>query len=245
MLSAYRYDIIFKSTGEHLNADAMSRFPVTLADDEHKAGEEPSIFHVTMVNELPVSSKDIAAGTRKDPVLSKVYEYTMSGWPWQVDEQLKPYFHRQLELSIECSTVFWGLRVCVPTVLQERVLSELYSEHQGISRMKSLSRSYFWWPKLDTDIEQIAINCQTCLSRTSQLQHHCIHGIGQHNIFEHVHLDFAEREGKSFLGFTNVYSKWLEVIIVPKYYHKCFDRGFEAYICCADSPFKLMKWMNI
>ena len=141
------------STGEHLNADAMSRLPVTLADAEYKAGEEPSIFHVTMVNELPVSSKDIAAATRKDPVPSKVYEYTMSGWPRQVDEQLKPYFHSKLELSVECGVVLWCLRVCVSTVMQEGVLNELHSEHQGISGMKSLSRSYFGWHKLDTDIE--------------------------------------------------------------------------------------------
>ena len=216
VLSAYRYDIIFKSTGEHLNADAMSRLPVMLAEDEPKAGEEPSIFHVTMVNELPVSSKDIAEATCKDPVLSKVYEYTMSGWPRQVDEQLKPYFHRKLELSVECGVVLWGLRVCVPMILRERVLSELHSEHQGISRMKSLSRSYFWWPKLDTDIEQIAKNCQTCLSVKNQPAAAPLHPWhwATHR-FERVHVDFAEREGKSFLVFIDVYSKWLEVIIVP------------------------------
>ena len=34
--------------------------------------------------------------------------------------------------------------------------------HPEVSRIKSLARSYMWWPGLDADIEKIAKSCGTC-----------------------------------------------------------------------------------
>ena len=52
----------------------------------------------------------------------------------------------KLELSVQDECLLWGSRVEVPEVLRPRVLNELHSGHVGICRMKSLARSYFWWP---------------------------------------------------------------------------------------------------
>ena len=35
--------------------------------------------------------------------------------------------------------------------LQESVLSELHRDHPGVCRIKSVARSYVWWPKLVKD----------------------------------------------------------------------------------------------
>ena len=40
------------------------------------------------------------------------------------------------------------------------MLDELHVEHIGIVKMKELSRSFFWWPKLDSDIENELENVQ-------------------------------------------------------------------------------------
>ena len=45
-------------------------------------------------------------------------------------------------MSIEEGCLFWGMRVIIPTKLQNRLLKELHNGHPGISRMKSIARSY-------------------------------------------------------------------------------------------------------
>ena len=37
--------------------------------------------HFTLVNDLPVTARDIADATKKDPVLSKILQLVKCGWP--------------------------------------------------------------------------------------------------------------------------------------------------------------------
>lgn len=45
---------------------------------------------------------------------------------------------------------------------QETMLAELHLNHPGIMRMKSLARLHVWWPALDSDIEQLVGDYETC-----------------------------------------------------------------------------------
>ncbi|KAL0159700.1 hypothetical protein M9458_043425, partial [Cirrhinus mrigala] len=97
VLMAYNYDIEYRKSADHMNADAMSRLPTVVKDC---TGEEGSVFYFSQVDDLPVSARDIAQATRKDPTLCKVWNYTVNGWPNYVSEEnLKPYFTRRHELS--------------------------------------------------------------------------------------------------------------------------------------------------
>ena len=58
--------------------------------------------------------------------------------------------------------LLWGTRVIVPDKFHATVLDELHDTHPGIVRMKSLSRSYVWWPGLDPDIKRTVYNCSLC-----------------------------------------------------------------------------------
>lgn len=76
ILMAYSYDIEYKRSADHANADALSRLPRASVDS---TGEEGGIFYFSHVEELPVSAKDIERATLKDPTLNKVWSYTMNG----------------------------------------------------------------------------------------------------------------------------------------------------------------------
>jgi len=41
--------------------------------------------------------------------------------------------------------------------------------------MKALARSYFWWPGLDRDIEEITKTCKECLESVDDLSKASLH----------------------------------------------------------------------
>ena len=67
-LSAYSYDIEYKGTKLHANADSLSRLPVQGEEDQDTAAT--AMFKISFIEELPITATDIAAETKKDDVLS-------------------------------------------------------------------------------------------------------------------------------------------------------------------------------
>jgi len=138
LLSAYNYKIIYKPTDAHANADGLSRLPLAR---EYTDFQETSIFNICQIESLPVTSQQLKAVTRTDPVLSKVLLYSKNGWPVTVPELLKPYWKRRLEISIEDECLMWDM---VPHKLRKAVLKELHQSHFGVVCMKAAARSYMW-----------------------------------------------------------------------------------------------------
>jgi hypothetical protein len=75
-LSGFMYDIEYKSTKRHNNADALSRLPVQNDTDTKTADD---VFHMSQIDDLPVTSAEIQCETRKDKVLASVLNQTMNG----------------------------------------------------------------------------------------------------------------------------------------------------------------------
>ena len=88
LLSAYEYEIKYKPTDNHKNADGLSRLPLRT---EEAVPDKVSIFNVTQVQALPVTFRSIQKATRRDKILSKVLEYVQQGWPEQVTVETEPY----------------------------------------------------------------------------------------------------------------------------------------------------------
>ena len=132
-------------------------------------------------------------------------------------EALKPYHKRQHQLTVEGDCLLWGIRVVVPSKHQPHILQELHRDYPGCSRMKSLARSYVWWPGMDMDIENIAKTCMSC-----QAHKHAPAPAPLHpwtwpvKPWQRLHLDFAGPfMGTSFLVIVDAHSKWPEVFEMP------------------------------
>ena len=87
----------------------------------------------------PVTAHEIKAMTAKDPVLSKVLQFVLHGWPiTAVNDELRPYYRRREELIMSHfeGCILWGQRVVVPPQAQETILKVLHEGHPGSTRMK-------------------------------------------------------------------------------------------------------------
>ena len=86
-------------------------------------------------------------------------DFVRYGWQNVQDPELKPYKERREELSVLNDCPLWGNRVFIPPAVCERALDLFHEGHPGASHMKSLSRSYIWWPGLDSDIDSRVKSC--------------------------------------------------------------------------------------
>ena len=161
ILAAYQYEIEYRKSAEHANADALSRLVQASLEEQE---EEEEVYLISYLEELPVTARDIAAATRKDPVLARLYDFTLHGWPQALNAPvLQPYFSRKQELSVDRGCVLWGLRVVIPEKYRVRLLDDLHQEHHRICRMKSLARGRLWWPRLDAAIVERVQQCHVCV----------------------------------------------------------------------------------
>ena len=208
-LSAYQYDVEYKRSKEHANADGLSRLPLS-----YQLDDKTDIFRVSFVDALPVTAVEIASETTKDPLLSQVYHYVMDGWPSQgVEEVMRPLYQRREQLSTDQGCLLWGMRVIVPAKLQPRILSELHFTHPGIVKMKLLARSYVWWYKIDQDIEEVVRTCENCAVQRSLPPKAPLHSWPWANRpMQRIHIDYAEIEGCQVLVIIDIHSKWIEAI---------------------------------
>ena len=180
---------------------------------EEVSSAEGRKVNLTQLTALPVTSKELARETKKDLLLSKVFRYTMQGWPPTVGSDLLPFFRKRVEISIEDGCLLWGIRAIIPSSLQDQLLDELHVSHIGIVKMKALARQYMWWPKIDAAIEQQARSCQAC-QVTGKLPPWVTPRSWNwpSKPFQRIHVDFTGPfMGHMFLLIIDAYLKWLEV----------------------------------
>ena len=94
----------------------------------------------------------------------------------------------------------------VPQKLQQRVLEDLHRDHGGVVRMKSIARSFMWWPGMDKDIENLAkASCKAVKSAPSEAPFHPWRW--PELPWQRVHVDFAGPfRGKMFILLVDTHS---------------------------------------
>ena len=154
LLMGHDYDISYRSSAEHSNADALSRLPAgpdVAFDREEEVGAitaEVQQIATEVINEFPITSKLVGECTKKDIVLSQVVNFVRNGWPTSGPEckmnSMKPYFNAQMEICEVNGVLVRDCRVIVPQELQSKVITMLHKSNRGIVRMKTMARLYVW-----------------------------------------------------------------------------------------------------
>ncbi|KAK9745628.1 hypothetical protein QE152_g6753 [Popillia japonica] len=84
-LQAFNFDIRYKSTTCHANADFVSRLP--LKSEEFTQCDEPDIFEINQIETLPVTVSEVSRETARDSQLKPLLEALKSGK--QIDRNLR------------------------------------------------------------------------------------------------------------------------------------------------------------
>ena len=106
LLSAYNYKILFKPTKQQCNANGLSRLRLP-TKERLQVKEGVSVFNMGQFQALSVTFKEIRTATSRDPILSKLVDYVLKGWPNQSFEELQHHLRRKEEYSIEKGCLLW------------------------------------------------------------------------------------------------------------------------------------------
>jgi len=211
-LSNFNYIIQHRKNEDYGNVDYLSRCPLPNEKPDGNQAlldrEITEYFHRTLnqILTLEITSASIAEHTATDPELSKLLISLRKGE------------NPGIEYTIQDNIIFKGNRVYIPVILRPSILSELYSTHVGMTKMKQLARRYCYWPSIDVDINKMVKACEKCSMHQKAPTKVPLHRWEQpQENFDRVHIDFAgPREGYHFLIMVDAKSKWPEIRALAK-----------------------------
>jgi len=101
---------------------------------------EAEVVHV--INDLSaISMPDVREAIAQCPLSQKIVKLIENGTGTQ-DPDLEPYRRVLDELSVVKGIICKGRRIFIPASLQKKVVKLCHKSHQGMSKTKSLARSF-------------------------------------------------------------------------------------------------------
>ena len=127
LLAAYQYDIEYRSTEKHANADCLSRLPIQ-CEKSNEGVDKAKLINLLQIESLPMDVDQVRKATLNGPMLSRVLQFVMTGWPEKpIAPEITQHFNKRHEITVEDGCLLWGIRVIIPKQLRERVLHELHT----------------------------------------------------------------------------------------------------------------------
>ncbi|XP_049952220.1 uncharacterized protein K02A2.6-like [Schistocerca serialis cubense] len=202
-LSQYRYDILYRSTAKHGNADALSRLPV--AEDKAFDSSELACMFIDsetdeVVESFPIDFRRVATATAADPVLATVLRFVATQWPLSKsrieDPLVRRFFAHKERLFVRRGVLLLRSdndqsRVVVPRSLQSSVLRLLHQGHWGIVRTKQLARQHCTWFGIDAAITNMCSSCPACAEQQSAPPRKVFAWPKATSPWQRLHIDFA------------------------------------------------------
>lgn len=212
-LESFNYEIRYRNSKMHGNADGMSRLPIPNYNSKQYL-EVADVLEIQQIETLPISVEELAQHTNRDVEIRHLIQALQVG---RSIDNCNRFGIDQNEFSMQKGCLMRGIRVYIPSALRSRVLNELHAGHFGVSRMKSLARSYCWWNNIDRDIAVLAQNCIDCARTRSDPRKVAVHCWERPSEpFQRIHIDFAGPfMGQYFLIIVDAYSKWPDVKVIP------------------------------
>ena len=213
-LQSYNYDIRYKKGKFIGNADCLSRLP--LNDEGIQIGLMDVEIYSLSGRLTFMNADDVAKETREDLVLKRVKNLISTKFPKKIDDELRPFFNRRMEIQEVNGCLFWVERLIIPKNLEEKVLNILHDQHIGVTRMKILARKEVWFPDIDKKIEEKVKTCGICQAYDNKAPKNLFvsNWPKTSKPFQRVHIDFFTKFGRDFVILVDAYTKYVDVKMI-------------------------------
>ena len=214
----------FKAKAEHVPgkelvvADTLSRNPLAALSETSDTQEDVKAYVDAAEMERPASLEKIEQikfATASDPQLSRVLNYTVSGWPRyakDVPEEIRQYYAVRGELSVVDGKIVYHNRLVIPSSLRSEVLERIHDGHQGMTRCRERANMSVWWPGISRDIQSKVSGCEFCQENLpSQRKEPLITTPLPERAWKKIGADLCEHQGKQFLVVIDYYSRFPEI----------------------------------
>ena len=170
-----------------------------------KVEKELSGLLINTIRELPVTLEDIKKAAETDAFIRQRKKQVRLNERNKKGTTVSPF-------SICDQTLMYADRVVMPHSLQKKIFKEFHTGHPGMSRMKSLMRSYTYWPRMDQDIEKMIKECRGCQLAAKAPPIKTQPWPKTDIPWEWVHIDYVgPLKGYYYLIIIDSFSKWPEI----------------------------------
>ena len=154
------------------------------------------------VRDVPVTLSEIKSESIEDDFINEIKPKIAS----KDDGVLDVY-------SLCDSILLYNDRVVIPKKLQKRILKDFHTGHPEKNRMKSLMRSYVYWPAMDKDIIDMINAYRGCALATKAPATTFKPWPKTGQPWSRIHIDLAgPLEDHYYLTVVDNYSKWPGVL---------------------------------
>ena len=137
--------------------------------DQKDAIKLPKLHVNQITKQLPArcdSLQQLRLATQADDKLAILKHTIMQGWPKtikQVPPELQPYWTFREELTIEDGLILKGTRIVILSKQCQAILKQIHKGHLQLNKSKLRAKETVYWPRLNTELEDLVLNCQLCL----------------------------------------------------------------------------------
>ena len=213
-LQPYSLNIIYKRGKDIPVADALSR---AFVKDSKPALIDDTVT-ISAIDVIPFSTEKqqiLKEQTAKDSDLQTLMTVINIGWPEErhkVPTCITPYFDIRDELACYDGILFKGDKVIIPHSMQKEMLALIHEGHFGMSLCKRRARDVIYWPRMNSEIEDLVSRCPICLSMRAKQPKE---PLKPYNIpdrpWSRVGADLFEISGVHYLVMVDYYSDFFEL----------------------------------
>ena len=225
-LQAYDYTIEYKPGRLNTDADALSRYAISPAEDTEANMPLLAMTATESGNyEWPESREKVKIEQKEDKLFGEIYRKVQS--EENCPEKKKFFIEDELLFRRKKRKTGEKAALCVPLSMREFVLYHLHDDvmggHLGVFKMLEKLRERFYFPKMEPFVRKYIASCQSCIFRKKERVKPAglLKSIEVGRPFDLVAIDIWESPRRSAAGnkyvivCSDYLTRYVEVLALP------------------------------